>query len=211
MLQHPAAHKKLYNKELTVRHFLKIAEGINVQPALLSLYRQPELWNALTLRTATPGSPHSQADDIILRMEALDGSLPERQCMWYEAAKKLPEIRQLVLVLAAQVQCEQLGRVLISRLKPGAIIPRHSDVGTHPLQYCRFRFWSRYHMILQTDQAAVFTCEDEVVHMATGEAWWFANHLEHSVEWFGEGLQDRIHVIVDCHTANEPDREEDAC
>lgn len=192
-----------------MRYFLKLAEGINVQPALLSLYRQPELWNALTLRTATPGSPHSQADDIILRLEALDGSMPERQCMWYDAAKQLPEIRQLVMALAAQVQCEQLGRVLVTRLQPGAVIPRHSDVGPHPLQYCRFRFWGRYHIVLQTDPAAVFTCEDEVIHMAAGEAYYFRNDLQHSVEWFGEGTTERLHVIVDCHTANEPDREGD--
>ena len=88
-----------------MKYFLKIAEGIPVQPALLSLYRQPELWNALTLRTATPGSPHAAADDISLRLEALDGSLPARQCLWYEAAKQLPEIRQLVMALAAQVGC----------------------------------------------------------------------------------------------------------
>jgi hypothetical protein len=190
---------------------LQLASGIHVQPALLSVYRQPELWNALTFRTATPGSPHAAAEDIILRLEALDGSLPERQCVWYEAAWKLPEVRQLVMALCAQVGCEQLGRVIISRLKPGAIIPRHSDVGTHPLQYCRFRFWGRYHLVLQTDPAAVFTCEDEVVHMAAGEVWYFRNDREHSVEWFGDGQTERIHVICDIHTANEPDREEVAC
>jgi hypothetical protein len=191
-----------------VRYFYKLADNIPVQPALLSLYRQPGLWNGLTLRTATPGSPHAAAEDIILRMEPLDGSLPERQCVWYEAATRLPEVRQLVMALAAQVGCEQLGRVMVTRLSPGAIIPRHSDVGPHPLQYCRFRFWGRYHIVLQTDPAAVFTCAEEVVHMAAGEAWWFNNALEHSVEWFGEGQTERLHVICDIHTANEPDREE---
>jgi hypothetical protein len=194
-----------------VRYFLKLAEQINVQPALLSIYRQPALWNALTLRTATPGSPHAAADDILLRMEPLDGSLPERQCVWYQAARQLPEVRALVMALCAQVGCEQLGRVMVTRLAPGAVIPRHRDVGPHPLQYCRFRFWGRYHLVLQTDPAAVFTCEDEVVHMAQGELWYFRNDLEHSVEWFGEGQQDRLHVIADIHTANEPDREGDPC
>lgn len=194
-----------------MRYFLKLAEQVNVQPALLSLARQPELWNQLTLRTMTPGSPHAAADDILLRLEALDGSLPERQCMWYEAAQKLPEVRQLVMGLCAQVGCEQLGRVIISRLAPGATIPRHRDVGDHPLQYCRFRFWGRYHLCLQSDPAAVFTCADEVVHMQAGEVWYFRNDLEHSVEWWGQGATERIHVIVDIHTANEPDREGDPC
>ena len=101
--------------------------------------------------------------------------------------------------------------MIISRLAPGATIPRHRDVGTHPLQYCRFRFWGRYHLVLQTDPAAVFTCEDEVVHMAAGEVWYFRNDLEHSVEWFGEGQTERLHVICDIHTANEPDREGEPC
>lgn len=189
-----------------MRYFLKLAEGVNVQPALLSLYRQPALWNQLPVRTATPGSPHAAAEDIILRLEALDGSLPERCCEWYTAAAQLPEVRQLVMGLCAQVGCEQLGRVLVTRLKMGAIIPRHQDVGDHPLQYCRFRYWGRYHIVLATDPAAVFTCEEELVHMAAGEVWYFRNDLMHSVEWYGEGHNERVHIVCDIHTANEPVR-----
>lgn len=189
-----------------MRTFLKIAEGIDPQPALLSLYRQPALWNQVGLRTQTPGSPHAAAEDIILRMEPLDGSLPERQCIWYDAAAKLPEIRRLVMGLCAQVGCEQLGRVMVTRLTFPHCIQPHSDVGDHPLQYCRFRFWGRYHLVLQTDSAALFRCEDEVVHMAAGELWYFRNDLEHEVFWQGPAETERIHIIADIHTANEPDR-----
>lgn len=189
-----------------MRNFLKIAEGVNIRPALLSLYRQPDLWNTVGLRTQTPGSPHAAAEDIILRLEPLDGSMPERTCIWYDAAARLPEIRELVMGLCAQVGCEQLGRVMVTRLEPGHCIIPHSDVGNHPLQYCRFRFWGRYHLVLQSDSAALFRCEDEVVHMAPGEVWYFRNDLEHEVFWQGQGEQDRLHVIADIHTANEPVR-----
>jgi hypothetical protein len=47
--------------------------------------------------------------------------------------------------------------------------------------------------------------------MQPGEAWHFKNYVEHEVFWtegYGPETPARIHLIVDIHTANEPDREE---
>jgi hypothetical protein len=93
---------------------------------------------------------------------------------------------------------------MITRLKPGDCIAPHSDVGTHPLHYEQIRYWGRYHIVIQDDPCALFRCENEIVHMATGELWYFRNDLEHEVFWHGEGQQDRLHLIMDIHTANEP-------
>ena len=49
-----------------MRLFQPIAAGIDVVPLLSSLYRQPELWNQHTARTANDG-PFYNTDDIWLR------------------------------------------------------------------------------------------------------------------------------------------------
>lgn len=188
-----------------MRNFLKLAEGIPVQPLLLAVMRSPDLWDAHRFRSDFDGSPHAAAETILLRCQPLDGSIADpRESIWYDASSRLPEARQLIMALMAQVQGERLGRAMLTRLPPGRSILPHSDVGEHPLQYERIRYWGRYHVPLQTDPAALFRCEDEVVHMAAGEAWWFNNALEHEVFWQGEGQAERIHLIIDVHSANEP-------
>ena len=187
-----------------MHNFLRLAEGIPVQPLLLQIYRQPALWDAQRFRSDFAGSPHAAAETILLRCQPLDVVLADpRESIWYEAVKCLPEARRLIMALMAQVEGERLGRAMLTRLKPGSNILPHSDVGQHPLQYERVRYWGRYHLPLQTDPAALFRCEDEIVHMAAGEVWYFRNDLEHEVFWQGGGEQERIHLIVDVHTLNE--------
>lgn len=190
-----------------MQNFLKIADGINVQPLLLALYRQPGIFTSHSFRQTVPGSPHAAAEDILLRCQPMDGSCADsRESVWYEASHGLPEARRLVMALMGMVEGERLGRVMITRLTYPHTIRPHSDVGDHPLQYERVRYWGRYHIALQTDPAALFWCADEVVHMAAGECWYFRNDLEHEVFWADPGErvpQQRIHLIVDIHSANE--------
>ena len=195
-------------------NFLKIAEGIVVQPLLLDLVRQPDLWDVYDFRSSTPGSPHTAAETILLRCQPMDRTLADpHESVDFDALKALPEARRLMLAIAAQVGSYRVGRAMITRLYyPDEILP-HSDVGDHQLQYCRFRYWGRYHLVLQSHPAALFRCGEEVVHMAPGELWYFRNDLEHAVYWdlahytIREGLPPRIHLIVDCHTANELEQE----
>lgn len=49
-----------------MRNFLKIADGVDALPVLHALALNEDLWNAHSLRTLYPVSPHHEADDILL-------------------------------------------------------------------------------------------------------------------------------------------------
>ena len=97
----------------------------------------------------------------------------------------LPEARPLIDMLGAEV-----GRVLINRLMPGARVLPHSD-GQN-------LYYSRYHVVLTTNDDVVFRCGQEFASMKHGEAWWFDNSVEHEV--INKGDTPRIHLIADIST-----------
>jgi len=178
-----------------MRNFLRIGTGLNVGPLLLALQRRPELWNQQTLRTTHPATPHKQVDDIWLRFNELPAEgeealiMDEHESIDYPAYAKLPEARQIVMAVFAAVAGERLGRVLITRLPPGASIDPHADGGSHAAYY------ERHHVVLQSNPDCIFRCGNEAVQMATGELWWFNNAIEHEV--INRGNEDRIHLIID--------------
>jgi hypothetical protein len=189
-----------------MRHFLKLAEKINVNPLLLAIARQPELWNAIPIRTKTEGTPHAQADDILLRfndlsrwyeaqnaeldMASVAGTIIDaEESKWFPAIHNLPEARDLIFSLMAAVRGERLGRVIVTRLKPGALIPSHVDGGGSAVYYDRFQ------IALQSLPGALFRIEDETVQFNTGETWWINNSLEHEV--LNNSKDDRLVLIVD--------------
>lgn len=178
-----------------MRNFQRIATGVNVTPLMLSITRRPDLWNQHTLRTTHPGTPHTQVDDIWLRFNAMPAPgdealiLDEHESIAYPAYKEMPEARPLVMSVFAAVAGERLGRVLITRLRPGGSIEQHVDGGSHAAYYDRF------HVVLQSAPGSTFKCGDERVEMATGDVWWFDNSQEHSV--VNNSAADRIHLIID--------------
>lgn len=184
-----------------MRNFVKLAEGIDMVPVQLALATSP-LWNQYTLRTATEGSPHRQLDDLWLRMNDLEkcrqagGIGDHRESVNYPGWKELPYVRKLVLNLMAMVEGERLGRVLISRMKPGARILPHKDIGDDLTRYYDNEpYYARFHLCVQGLPGSVFRCEEEEVQMRTGEAWWFRNDLEHEV--INNSADDRIHIVID--------------
>lgn len=170
-----------------------------VAPLLHAISRQPELWNQERVRTAFDGSPHAQVDDILIRFQDIKlhrdnpaQILDEHESIWQPAAAMLPQVRPLVFDLMYRVEGERIGRVLITRLAPGAMITPHVDGGAHAAYY------DRYHITLQNMEGSTFKCGDEEVHMQTGSIWWFDNGVEHSV--VNESLDDRLTLIVDIRT-----------
>jgi ectoine hydroxylase-related dioxygenase (phytanoyl-CoA dioxygenase family) len=69
------------------------------------------------------------------------------------------------------------------------------------LDYDSEPYWSRHHVVLESNPACTFTCgeegEEEMVHMEAGSAWWFNSALMHSCA--NKGTTDRIHLIIDVH------------
>lgn len=178
-----------------MKHFLKIFEGIDVLPLLAAIRMRDHLWNQNNLRTTHPGTAHSEADDIWLRFNELtkDGDnvhvVNDLQCINYPAFAELPQARPLIFGLMARVEGEQLGRCLITRLRPGARIAPHEDLGAPAT------FYERFHILLQCPPGAIFRTGDEVLQMHQGECWWFDNSVEHEI--VNNGADDRITMIVD--------------
>lgn len=191
-----------------MRNFSKIAEGVDVVAAQIALQTNADLWNQHTLRTATPGSPHREVDDIWLRMNDLSKCrqadsdpvfVDHRESINYPAAARLPQIRSLVMATAAMVQSERIGRVIISRMRPGASIGEHKDIGPDLTKwYDDEAYYSRFHIVIAGLPGSLFHCGDETVNMRTGEVWWFRNDIEHSVQ--NNSADDRIHVVCDIRT-----------
>jgi hypothetical protein len=167
------------------------------------LVRQPELWNADTFRTQFPGTPHqaSDVDDILIRFsdtakcDTQTKVIGDNTPIWHPAAKCLPQIKPVVLNLMRAVDAWELGRIIISRLRPGGVILPHSDdTGEYVLTPDR----ARYHIILQNSPGSLYHCGDESVFMPAGSVWWFNAHQFHSV--VNGGADDRISLMVDVRT-----------
>jgi hypothetical protein len=68
-------------------------------------------------------------------------------------------------------------------------VPLHCDIKYH--WYHR----ARVHIPIVTNPGVRFTCANETVHMAAGEAWIFDNWMPHSV--VNDSDEDRIHLVAD--------------
>lgn len=188
-----------------MRNFYRLAQNIDVVPAMMAINRQTELWNQYSLRTQTEGTPHKEVEDIWLRMNDLekcqqaaarDGFVDHRESICYPAWEKLPQVRQLIMAVMSTVEGQRLGRCFVSRMKPGAQIYPHKDIGEDlSVYYDNEPYYSRYHIVLQGLPGSLFHCEDETVNMRTGEVWWFNGALEHSV--MNNSADDRIHIVAD--------------
>lgn len=180
-----------------MKNFLKIAEGVDVMPLLLSIQRQPDLWNRHTVRKTAPNTPHSQMSDIWIRYNDVSkyeetGNYSsfndEHDPIWYPAYYKLPELRPIIFGLMARVEGERLGGVLITKIPKGCSIEPHSDKGWH------VEYYDKFYVSLKNNPGSVFYCEDEHISPNAGEVYWFDNRKEHWVK--NNSDDDRITLIV---------------
>jgi len=175
-----------------LRHFQKIAEGVDVIPLLNALSARDELWNENDLRSTHPDSPHSAVDDIWVffndpsNAEAVVNDL---DVISYRAWRELPQLRPLVFDIMRRVEAVKLGRVIITRLPPGKEIPSHIDQGA-PATY-----YNRYVLALQCLPGAIFKIGEEVINFRMGEWWQIDNRTKHSV--INNSADDRIVLIAD--------------
>jgi hypothetical protein len=185
-----------------VRNFQRVGQAAEAFSLLHAIHRQPDLWNQHDLRRTAPGTPHAQVDDIWLRFqdtvayEHLGNAasvIDQHESICYPAWDKLPQARPIIFNLMRGVEAVRLGRVIITRLPPGAVITPHIDGGDHA------RYYQRYQVCLQSAPGALFHIEGESVTMAPGEIWHIRNDLMHSVE--NRSAEDRIVMIVDLRCA----------
>lgn len=170
----------------------RLATGADVAALLAELDRQPELWQLETARQTCPGSPHHATQAIYLRWcreMAVEAVFNDLVAVTWPAAAQLPAATALVLELMAELNCWDLGRVILARLPAGCAIDPHQDEGRYAEVHARF------HLALQADPGNDFTVAGETVHMQPGEWWQFDRRLSHHV--VNRSSRDRLHLIVD--------------
>jgi len=186
-----------------MRNFYRLAANVNVGALMLQLSTKPQLWNQNTMRQdasieidgETFETPHSNVDDIWLRMQKPD-CIDIRESVNYPAMAELPEARKLIQAVMNDVGGERIGRCMITRLPCGMEIGEHVDIGDDlRIYYDNEQYYSRFHVVLQGLPGSLFHCGDETVVMQTGEVWWFDNSVKHSV--INNSEDDRIHMIID--------------
>lgn len=190
-----------------MKNFMKLAQ-VDVTPLMLAIRRRPELWKEDTYLRDYPQGPFAQIESIMLRFPEKrvfeqeeevekykrgECQFDQHESIDYPAFKILTEARPIVFALMGMAQGERLGRVMINKVAPGGRIFPHADTPEHA------NYYSRFHVVLQSQPGVVFRCEDEQVYMSTGEVWWFNNRLEHEV--INNSADDRIHMIVDIRTS----------
>lgn len=188
-----------------MKNFQLIAGGVDVIPLVLAIKRRAELWKEDTYLRDYPQGPFKQIESIMLRFPTktvyeTEEELAKHNSIYdqhenidYPAYKILTEARPMVMNLMARVAGERLGRVMINKISPGGVIFPHTDTKDHTDYYTRF------HIVLQSQPGVVFRAGDENVYMATGECWWFDNAQEHEV--INNSADDRIHMIIDIRTS----------
>lgn len=187
-----------------MRNFLKIAEGVDVMPLLAAIKRNPDLWKEDTYLRDYPQGPFGDTETIMLRFPVKGVYETQKEAeqhlfthdmhesIDYPAYKLLHEARPLIMGLMNRVGGERLGRVMINKLKPGGRIYPHADTPEH----CEY--YSRHHIVLESEPGNSFRCGDETVWMKQGEVYWFNNKLEHEV--LNSSASDRIQIVVDIRT-----------
>lgn len=178
-----------------MNNFILKADKLNVTYIKNEIEDNENLFNSVPLRTNYKDSPHREVDDILLRGPFIgEGSdltylQNDIQCYTYKAFQYFPETYKAVLDINRFVEGEQIGRVIVTRLKPGASITPHIDEGDAAEMY------DRYHLVIQSDEGSEFHIEDQMVNMKEGQLYWVDNNKKHWVN--NNGTVDRIHLIVD--------------
>ncbi len=160
--------------------------------------RKPELWGMNKFRTTFKNTPHGDVEDIWLRYSEIkdtDGNeqvADASRSIWYPAFKELPQVRPVISSLMHTLGAYELGRVVITKLKPGGkILPHIDDAG----EYVNLGDIARYHLVLQGLPGSLYRTGNETVCMRTGEVWWFRPDIEHEV--INNSTDDRIHLLID--------------
>ncbi|RZI60691.1 MAG: aspartyl beta-hydroxylase [Pseudomonas sp.] len=192
-----------------MRNFQRLATGVNVTPLMLAIQRRPELWKADTFLRDYPQGPFGEIDSIILRFPDRPENFTEEQVELYKQNKLpgydqheskdqpayaiLTEARPLVMSTFAAVGGERLGRVMINRIAPGGRIYPHADTPEH------VKYYSRFHIVLQSMPGVSFRSEHEEAYWETGSVFWFNNALEHEI--INRSDTDRIHLVLDARVS----------
>lgn len=167
----------------------RVGTGVNIGPLLWALQSNPQLWDAIDGRTATPESPHHGTHDIWCRYADQATQQPDgsHESMWYPPANVLP-IKMLCEMLMIRTNGVKLGGVLITKIPPGAAVKPHTDPGWHA------RYYDKFAVQVASHPLQAFCFDDEQLTTRPGDVFWFDNSQEHWVT--NESDEARITLIV---------------
>lgn len=155
----------------------------------------PSVWNAITLRTENPQSPHREVSDIWVRYNLIEnyrGDMTqfnsEHESQWYQVAEQIPEARRLSEQIAQDYNADRLGAVLITKIPAGKTCYPHIDQGWHA------RYYEKFALTVAGNLEQSFSVEDEVLRTETGDLFAFDNSRLHWV--LNPSAEDRITMIV---------------
>ena len=176
-----------------MRHFARLAEGVDTEPLLAELDAEPDMWLADTSRQRRVRCQRN-TQNIFLR--APKKPLPPgaknandvHECRLMRAAAKFP--RTLAFCQStADERGAVLGRATLVALLPGSRVYPHIDKGDY------YRIRDRFHLVLKSPEGSPLSAEEETVVMREGELWVFNNKVRHSAE--NPSNEPRIHLIFD--------------
>lgn len=178
---------------MTDNLFRRLSAGLDVKPLLAALDAHPELWGMVTARQDFPGSAHHDTECVFLRWAAdqsMEAAFRDLDAVWLPMPGDVWQaLFNLLLVAMPPQSLQQLGRVILPKLKPGGVIDLHTDEGAYAEHYQRF------HISLQSDEGNSFTVGGESFHALPGELWWFNHRQPHTVS--NASARPRLHLIVD--------------
>lgn len=180
------------NKKL----FQQIASGLGITELLELVESNPDWWLIHQERQNYPGTSHAETECIYLRGPT--SLTPEEyignpEAVYYPVPKELQEASEKLLgPLFEAMEVEELGYILIVKLKPDSVVYPHIDEGAYSDHY------SRFHLALSGGPEEALIVEGEEVHMEPGEVWWFNHKCVHCAD--NPHDYPRIHIIFDAVT-----------
>lgn len=174
-------------------NFIKLASGLDVQPLLDLIDAQPDLWREIEARQNSMNSPHRDTECIFARGPykmtrfhvQFDLGAYDYPCMEYLKPGLMPVMSPILRGL----EVDELGRVLIVKLKPGGHVSAHDDQGTYADHFARF------HIVLSSNPGCTQSCGGQEQAFEVGDAWWFDHKKVHTADNTGD--TDRVHIIFD--------------
>ena len=174
-----------------MNNFKQILNNIDVFPLLYKISQYPELWNIDD--SWTKYKPDTTAiyetDNIVLRFNK--SSQPGLNDWDKEAFNILYEAQKIIFDVMRVIPGEHLGKVIITKLRPGEVIKEHIDHWPVP----GLPYFQRYQIPLQCAPGVIFKVENEELYMKPVSAYWFDNQKMHSVT--NNSNEDRISMLTD--------------
>lgn len=161
---------------------------IDIAPVIQAL--AGVVWSDESWRNRMPFSPHRETDTITLRGPATfrPRAIMESIEVIDHAMMALAPIRSAVWGIASLAQ-KAPARALLCQLRAGGKVTSHVDSGKYA------DLTDRYHVAIQTNEAAWLQVDDEKQCLRPGDVWFFEKHKPHRAG--NDGDTPRIHLIVD--------------